>query len=85
MEPDMSNTNTAALTITELNIANVDKPPTKADMLRLIDLADTNAKELSALTGRSVSAINKYISGVNYDYLFFFALNYLVQQRLAKL
>ena len=69
----------------KLNIALVTTKPCKADMKRLVELANTDVKELSKLTGRSESAITKYISGSSYDYLFLFALNNLVQERLEKI
>lgn len=68
----------------ELNILLIKNKPCKADMKRLVELANTNVKELSKLTGRSESAITKYISCSNYDYLFLFALQNLVQERLKK-
>ena len=68
----------------KLNIALIEQKPTKAEMKRLVELANTDVKELSKLTGRSESAITKYISSSSYDYLFFFALNNLVKERLEK-
>lgn len=69
----------------KLNIALVKTKPTKFQMKRLVELANTDIKELSELTGRSESAITKYISCKSYDYLFLFALNCLVQERLEKI